>query len=481
MSVGTPSRFQQTLLLPPLQAVASQADANSNPAWLIGGYVRDTLLGRPCKDIDVVCLGDGIRLAEAVAAQYPGGCKVTVFKNFGTAMLHWDDWVLEFVGARKESYRGNSRKPDVLPGTLQEDQQRRDFTINTLSISLNKSDFGQLHDPFGGMEDLRRGMLRTPLEPNVTFSDDPLRMMRAIRFAAQLGFDIEADTYAAIQAQHERITIVSQERITDELNKMILVDKPSYGLQFLFHTGLLQMFFPEFAALAGVEIVDGKSHKDNFFHTLKVLDNLSLHTDDVWLRWSAILHDIAKPLTKKYHPEHGWTFHGHEDLGARMVPTIFRRLKLPMQDRMRYVQKLVRLHLRPIALVKDVVTDAALRRLLFEAGDDIHDLMKLCRADITSKDGNRVKRYLENFDKVERKLQEVEERDQVRNLHPVVTGEHLMHYFNIPPGRDIGLIKHYLKEAILEGKIKNNWDEAFALAKSKAKELGYSNNDHCHT
>lgn len=475
MAVFTASRFEKALHLAPVKAIAAQSAEHGIPAWLIGGFVRDTLLDRPCKDVDVVCMGDGIQLAEAVAAHCPGGGKVTVFRNFGTAMVQWDDWVLEFVGARKESYRGHSRKPDVQPGTLEEDQLRRDFTINTLSVSLNPHDFGQMYDPFGGMQDLERGILRTPREPNSTFSDDPLRMMRAIRFAAQLGFDIEADTFEAIQLQHERIGIVSQERITDELNKIILTQKPSYGFQFLFCTGLLHKFFPECTALAGVDVVDGKAHKDNFFHTLKVLDNLAPHSGDLWLRWSAILHDIAKPATKKYYPEHGWTFHGHEELGARMVPAIFRRLKLPMQDRMRYVQKLVRLHLRPIALVKDGVTDAALRRLLFEAGDDIHDLMKLCRADITSKDGNRVKRYLENFDKVERKLQEVEERDQVRNLQPVVTGEHLMQYFNIPAGKDIGLIKHFLKEAILEGKIKNNWEEAFALAKSKAEALGYYN------
>lgn len=442
------------------------------PARIVGGFVRDQLLKRPSKDIDIVCLGDGIRLAEAVAAER-AGAQVHVFKNFGTAMVHWEDWVLEFVGARKESYRGDSRKPEVEAGTFEQDQLRRDFSINAMSISLEADHFATLIDPFNGQKDLKRKMIRTPTDPLITFSDDPLRMMRAIRFATQLRFDIEPDTYEAIMAQKERLRIVSMERIIDELNKMILSPKPSEGFTFLFHTGLLEIFFPQMVKLAGVEVIEGHAHKDNFFHTLKVLDNLCEASDDLWLRWAALLHDIAKPATKKYYKNQGWTFHGHEELGARMVPDLFRQLKLPMNEKMRYVQKLVRLHLRPIALVKETVTDTALRRLLFEAGDDLDDLMKLCRADITSKDGNRVKRYLENFDKVEQKLAEVEARDHVRNLQPVITGEHIMHYFDMKPGKDIGIIKTVIKEAILEGRISNEWEPAWNLMVKTAAELGY--------
>ncbi len=460
----------------PFVTLSKVADQQGVQTRLIGGFVRDTLLKRPCKDIDIVCLGDGIALAEAVAASLDTQVEVIVFKNFGTAMLKWKDWEIEFVGARKESYRGESRKPEVQEGTMEEDQLRRDFTINALSVGIGKADNGVLYDPFNGLADLKSKILRTPTDPLITFNDDPLRMMRAIRFASQLNFDIEHDTYQALLNTVPRISIVSAERITDELNKIILSPKPSYGFSLLFHTGLLEIIFPEMTALAGVEIIDGFAHKDNFFHTLKVLDNISHHTDDLWLRWAAILHDIAKPPTKRFQPPHGWTFHGHEDLGARMVPQIFRRMKLPLNEKMKFVQKLVRLHLRPIALVKDTVTDSAIRRLLFEAGDDIDDLMKLCRADITSKDGNRVKRYLSNFDRVQEKLKEVESRDHVRNLQPVLSGEDLMQHFGIPPGKDIGVIKNHVKDAILDGKIANTWEQAYDLAKQKAKELGYTVN-----
>ncbi len=465
--------FTELLQEAPISIIAQKAQEQGIKARIVGGFVRDQLLKRPSKDIDIVCEGDGIRLAEAVASEREGA-HVHVFKNFGTAMVQWEDWVLEFVGARKESYRGDSRKPEVEAGSFAEDELRRDFSINTMSISLEKESFACLIDPFDGQKDLKRKMIRTPTDPQITFSDDPLRMMRAIRFATQLDFDIEPDTYEAIMLQKDRIAIVSMERIMDELNKIILSPKPSSGFTFLFHTGLLDLFFPQMGKLAGVEVIDGHAHKDNFYHTLKVLDNLCQTSDDLWLRWAALLHDIAKPATKKYYKNQGWTFHGHEELGARMVPELFRQLKLPMNEKMRYVQKLVRLHLRPIALVKETVTDTALRRLLFEAGDDLDDLMKLCRADITSKDGNRVKRYLENFDKVEQKLTEVEARDHVRNLQPVITGEHIMQYFDIRPGKDIGLIKNAIKEAILEGRISNDWEPGFKLMVESAASLGYT-------
>lgn len=438
--------------------------------YVVGGFVRDLILQRPCKDIDFVCVGNGIDLANQVGEALHAG-PVTVFKNFGTAHLRYENYELEFVGARKESYREDSRKPTVENGTLEDDQRRRDFTINALAISLNENDFGELTDPFNGLEDLRNMQLRTPLEPDITFSDDPLRMMRAIRFSSQLQFDIVADTFDAITKNKERISIVSMERITGELNKIILSPQPSYGFKLLFFSGLLEIIFPEMTALHGVEYVDNKAHKDNFFHTLQVLDNVAKESNDLWLRWAAILHDIAKPLTKRFDPKVGWTFHGHEDKGARMVPGIFRKFKLPLNEKMDWVEKLVRLHLRPISLANEV-TDSALRRLLFEAGDAIDALMLLCRADITSKNQEKVVRYLKNFDLVEKKMAEVEAKDQVRNFQPPVTGDEIVSLLQLPPGRIIGEIKDRIKEAILEGEISNDREEALSLMWKIAREKG---------
>jgi len=439
--------------------------------YIVGGFVRDLILKRPCKDIDFVCVGSGIELAQQVANEL-GGLQVTVFKNFGTAMIKEGDYELEFVGARRESYRQESRKPTVEDGTLKEDQERRDFTINAMAISLNKKNYGDLIDPFDGVNHLKKKLIKTPLDPNITFSDDPLRMMRAVRFASQLNFDIDADTFDAVIKNGERLQIVSMERITDELNKIILSPTPSYGFKLLFHSGLLKQFFPEMMALHGVEYVDNHAHKDNFFHTLQVLDNVSKMSNDLWLRWAAILHDIAKPATKRFDKQIGWTFHGHEDKGARMTPGIFRRFKLPMNEKMDFVQKLVRLHLRPIALVKEEVTDSAVRRLLYEAGEDSDALMKLCRADITSKNGEKVARYIKNFEKVERKMIEVEEKDRVRNFQPPITGDEIIKMFNLPAGKIIGDIKEEIKDAILDGKIKNNREEALQLLVEIAKRKG---------
>ena len=458
--------------LPLFQTIAEAAGELGYPAYVIGGYVRDLALARESKDVDVVCVGDGIALAQAVGRKLPGRPRVTVFKNFGTAMLPTAGIEVEFVGARKESYRAESRKPEVAAGTLAEDLARRDFTINALALSLNPADFGALVDEYGGLDDLRRQTIRTPLDPDLTFSDDPLRMLRAVRFAAQLNFDIEPDTYDALARNKERIKIVSQERITTELNKILLAPTPSYGFKLLFQCGLLQLIFPKLAGLYGVEKVGRHAHKDNFYHTLQVLDNVASAGGDLWLRWAAVLHDIAKPATKRLDPRVGWTFHGHEDKGARWVPQIFADLKLPLGEEMRQVQKLVRLHLRPIALVKEIVTDSAVRRLLFEAGDDIDRLMLLCRADITSKDHQRVARYLRNFDVVEQKLREVEEKDHLRNFKPVITGEIIMETFGLQPSREVGELKAALLEAILEGRVRNEHDEAYALLLELGKQKG---------
>lgn len=451
--------------------VGDVADQHNLETYVVGGYTRDIILKRPSKDIDFVCVGSGVLLAQQVARTLGPGVRVNVFKSFGTAQILFNGLELEFVGARKESYRSDSRKPIVEDGTLEDDQKRRDFTINALAISLNKVSFGNLLDPFGGLDDMKKKMIRTPQNPVATFSDDPLRMMRAIRFASQLGYDIEADTYDAIVTQRERLKIVSQERITDELNKIIAGPTPSYGLKLLFHSGLLEIFFPELVALHGVEYIGNRAHKDNFFHTLQVLDNVAKVSDDLWLRWAAILHDIAKPATKRYDKDHGWTFHGHEDKGARMTPRIFKRLKLPLNEKMLFVQNLVRLHLRPIPLAKEV-TDAAIRRLLFDAGDDIDALMKLCRADITSKNMDKVSRFLKNFDIVEQKIVEVEQKDHIRNFQPPVSGDEIMELFQIPPGRIIGEIKEQIKEAILEGEIGNDRDEAMTLLMKIARQKG---------
>jgi poly(A) polymerase len=456
--------------IPAFKSVAKAAEKLGVETYAVGGFVRDLLLRRPCKDLDFVCVGSGIELAQQVA-NILGEQQVTIFKNFGTANIKSDEWELEFVGARKESYRDDSRKPIVEDGTLQDDQLRRDFTINAMAISLNKTNYGELVDPFGGVAHLAEKLIKTPLGPDITFSDDPLRMMRAIRFASQLNFDIEAETFEAIARNKDRLKIVSMERVTDELNKIILSPVPSYGFKLLFQSGLLKEFFPEMIALHGVEYQDNKAHKDNFYHTLQVLDNVSKVSDDLWLRWAAILHDIAKPLTKRFDKEVGWTFHGHEDKGARMTPGIFRRMKLPLNDRMEFVQKLVRLHLRPIALVKEV-TDSAIRRLLFEAGNDAEALMMLCRADITSKNSEKVAKYLKNFEKVQQKMIEVEAKDNIRNFQPPIAGDEIMALFDIPPSRVIGDIKDQIKEAILEGQIKNNREEAYELMLQLAAQKG---------
>ncbi len=467
--------------------ISTAAHAQGTPAYVVGGYVRDLVLNRPSTDIDIVCLGSGIALAEAVGRATR--TEVAVFPNFGTAMIRLPDPTaaggfveVEFVGARKESYRADSRKPVVEDGTLADDQNRRDLTINAMSISLNRAEstpgnvpgpaYGDLIDPFDGLQDLRRKLIRTPLAPNLTFSDDPLRMMRAIRFATQLNFDIDPDTFAGIGEMKDRLGIVSMERIIDELNKIILAPTPSYGFKLLYHAGLLDLILPELVALKGVETVEGKGHKDNFFHTLQVLDNVAKHSQDLWLRWSALLHDIAKTHTKRFDKRVGWTFHGHEEVGARLVPDLFRRLKLPLNEHMKQVQKLVRLHMRPIPLVREEITDSALRRLLFDAGPDLELLLTLCRADITSKNHDKVQRHLSRFDLVERKLHDLEARDQLRNFQPVITGELIMETFGLPPSKAVGDLKIAIREAILDGTVPNTYEAAFPFLLAEGQKQG---------
>jgi poly(A) polymerase len=465
-------KFKEILDQPLFRTIGRVADDCGQSAFVIGGFVRDVLLARPTTDIDIMTVGSGIEFAKKVSEALGLRSKISVFKNFGTAMLVYNDLDIEFVGARKESYQRDSRKPIVEDGTLEDDQKRRDFTINAMAVSLNHQNYGDLLDPFNGIRDLDTGTIRTPMDPDITFSDDPLRMMRAIRFATQLNFHIADDTLVSISKNRERIGIVSPERISEELNKIIMAVKPSKGFILLEETGLLKIIFPELQRMKGIDTVNGIGHKDNFYHTLKVLDQLAPATDNLWLRWSALLHDIAKPNTKKFVEGTGWTFYAHNYVGAKMVPGLFRKLKLPMNEKMKYIQKLVELHMRPISLIEEEVTDSAVRRLLFDAGDDIDDLMTLCEADITSKNQDKVRRHLENFQIVRQKLKEIDEKDAIRNFQPPVTGEEIMATFNIPPGKEVGIIKNTIKEAILDGKIGNNHSEAHQLMLEKASEMG---------
>ncbi len=465
--------YSKELKNPIFETIQKASDELGFPTYVVGGWVRDLLLKRKQakKDIDFVCIGSGIKLAEKVTIILGEEAKLKIFKNFGTAMIYYKNENYEFVGARKESYRAESRKPIIENGSLEDDQNRRDFTINAMSIQLNKENYGFLIDPFNGKDDLRKKLIKTPLNANITYNDDPLRMMRAIRFATELGFSIEENSYKSITRNATRLSIISQERITEELNKIILSSIPSIGFKMLFNTNLLHQFFPELARLEGVDTIGKHEHKDNFYHTLEVLDNISRNTNKLWLRWAAILHDIAKPHTKKYEEGHGWTFHAHEYIGGKMIPGIFRKLKLPLNDKMRYVQKLVTLHLRPIVLAQDIVTDSAIRRLLFDAGNHIEDLMTLCDADITSKNPKKVEKYLNNFQLVRNKLRIVEEKDHIRNFQPPINGLEIMQLFNMKAGKEIGILKNSIKDAILDGKIKNIKEEAISFVIEKAKEL----------